>query len=90
MPISDETARKIQALMDKAAEIVKQYPLMSQTDAFLCAQSSMTLTEIIALKERADRLDIKLEAQHKRGMDGWKFLRNLMSYATGEIDKRPK
>ena len=57
MPISDDTARKVQAIMDKAAEIVKRFPGMSQMEAVMCANSTMTINEIIELKERADRIE---------------------------------
>jgi hypothetical protein len=57
MPISDDTIRKIQALMDKAAEIIQQFPGMTQMEALLCANSTMTAREIEELRKRAEHID---------------------------------
>lgn len=61
MPISDDTAQRIQALMDKAAEIIKRFPSMNHTEALLCANSVMTVREIIEIKRRAEEIDKRQE-----------------------------
>ncbi len=63
MEISEDTRRKIQVLIDRATEIVKEFPLMTPTEAMLCASSIMTAKEIMELKERADRMDARQEKQ---------------------------
>jgi hypothetical protein len=63
--ISDDTRQKIQTLLDKAAEITKKFPGLSQTEALLCASSTMTEKEIMKLRERSEKIDAFLEEDHR-------------------------
>jgi cell division protein ZapA (FtsZ GTPase activity inhibitor) len=83
-----DTQKKVQAILDKAAELAKKFPGMSQTELIMCAGSIMTTDELIRLKERAEKIDAFLEAEQKHKLDFGQLARNTANYFVTQFDAR--